>query len=191
MRQINLESVQEAGNFERLPAGGYICRITKVDDIPINPQTGKGDYLFIEFDIAEGEFKDYYTNLEKSAGFWGGKFIRSYKPAALPMFKRMCNAVSKSNPPFIFDGGKVNADEETLVGKYIGLVLGEEEYMGNDGSVKTRLYASSEYELQDIRAGKFKVPKFKELKPDQQPAPKSDGGFVNIPDGIGEEVPFS
>ena len=59
MRQVNLENVQEAGEFQRMPSGGYVCKITNVEDVPIDPKTGKGDYLKIEYDICEGEFKDY------------------------------------------------------------------------------------------------------------------------------------
>ena len=29
MRKVNLENVQEAGEYSRLTPGGYICRITK------------------------------------------------------------------------------------------------------------------------------------------------------------------
>ena len=193
MRQVNLENVQEAGEFERLWAGGYVCKITKVTDVPVNENTGKGDYLQIEYDIAEGEHKDHYKHMQESLDFWGGRYIRSYKEKALPMFKRMCSAISKSNPGFVFDGGKQNSDEQTLVGKYIGLVLAEEEYIGNDGSKKTRLYVSSEKDIKDIRSGNFKVPEIKKLKNDSgtTQAKTDANGFMNIPDGADEEVPFN
>ena len=47
MKQVNLENVQEAGSFEKLPAGGYICKYVNVEDIE------KKEYLYMEFDIAE------------------------------------------------------------------------------------------------------------------------------------------
>lgn len=193
MRQVNLENVQEAGEFERLGAGGYVCKITKVTDVPVNENTGKGDYLQIEYDITEGEHKDYYKHMQESLDFWGGRYIRSYKEKALPMFKRMCSAISKSNPGFVFDGGKQNSDEQTLVGKYVGLVLAEEEYIGNDGSKKTRLYVNSEKDIKDIRSGNFKVPEIKKLKNDggTTQAKTDANGFINIPDGADEEVPFN
>ena len=55
--------------------------------------------------------------------------MKSYKPKALPMFKRFCSAVSKSNGNYVFDAGVVNSDEKTLVGKLIGLIFQEEEYV--------------------------------------------------------------
>lgn len=190
MRQVNLENVQESGNFDRLPAGGYVCKYTSVKDVQMNPQTGKGDYLQMEYDIAYGDHKDYYKNLEASLHFWGGRYVRSYKEKALPMFKRMCSAVAKSNPGFVFDGGRQNADESTLVGKYVGLVLGEEEYIGNDGSKKTRLYVHSECDINDIKAGRFKIPELKKLK-DEGNRRTTDTGFMSVHDNAKEEIPFN
>lgn len=181
----NIASVQEAtGESKRLPAGGYICKYTNVEDNP------KKEYLYMEFEIAEGEYKGYFEELEDRAGFWAGKCYRSYKDAALPMFKRMCSAVTKSNKGFIFDGNE-HCDESTLVGKKIGMVLGEEEYIGNDGSTKTKLYVAREMDVADIKAGKFKVPALKKLKEDNESPQKSDDGFMNIPKDADEENPFN
>lgn len=183
MKQINLENVQEAGNYNRLPAGGYVCKYTNVEDVE------KKEYLYMEYDIAHGEYKDYYKSLSEVMNFWGGRVYRSYKDAALPMFKRMCSAVSKSNPGFVFDGGKVNSNEKTLIGKYVGLILGEEEYVGNDGNKKTRLYVHSECDINDIKAGNFKIPELKKLKENQKAS--VDTGFINVSSGTKEEIPFN
>lgn len=179
----NIADVQEAGdgNGKRLPAGGYVVKYTHVNDDP------KKEYLYMEFDIAEGEYTGYFEELEERAGFWAGKCYRSYKEKALPMFKRMCSAVTKSNKRFIFDGNE-HADEKTLEGKLTGMVLGEEEYNGNDGSVKTRLYVVREMAADDIREGKYKVPELKKL--DEEPA-KADDGFMNVPKNADEETPFN
>lgn len=181
----NIASVQEAtGESKRLPAGGYICKYTNVEDNP------KKEYLYMEFEIAEGEYKGYFEELEDRAGFWAGKCYRSYKDAALPMFKRMCSAVTKSNKGFIFDGNE-HCDESTLVGKKIGMVLGEEEYIGNDGSTKTKLYVAREMDVADIKAGKYKVPALKKLKEENESPQKPDDGFMNIPKDADEETPFN
>ena len=105
------------------------------------------------------------------------------------MFKRMCSAVTKSNKSFIFDGNKY-CDESTLVGKLVGIVLGEEEYTGNDGSLKTRLYVVREISIEDLKAGKFKVPPLKKLD-DSNNSSLSDDGFMNIPKDADEETPFN
>ena len=179
----NIDSVQEAGDSRRLPAGGYICKYTNVED------NSEKNYLYMEFDIAEGEFKGYYKELEERLDFWGGRCYRSYTEKALPMFKRMCSAVTKSNKGFIFDGNE-HCDESTLIGKKIGMILGEEEYIGNDGSVKTRLYVAREVDVADIKSGKFKVPALKKL-PNSADETKNDDSFMNIPDDADEETPFN
>ena len=47
----NIDSIQEAGEGgKRLPAGGYVCKYTDVQDDP------KKEYLYMEFDIAEVRF---------------------------------------------------------------------------------------------------------------------------------------
>jgi len=106
------------------------------------------------------------------------------------MFKRMCSAVTKSNNGFIFDGN-AHADESTLIGKLIGMVLGEEEYIGNDGNLKTKLYVVKEVPVEDIKAGKFKVPALKKLPENQTVTKRADDGFMNIPEGTNEETPFN
>lgn len=182
MKAINLENVQEAGTGNSLKAGGYVCKYTQIADM------ADKQYLYMEFDIAEGEYKDYYKQLNEKHGFWGGTCYRSYKKNALPMFKRMCSAVSKSNPGFIFDGGAQNADESTLVGKLVGIVLAEEEYNKNNGEIGTRLKVAYECDIDKIRKGDFKVPAKKTL---EQPAASTNTGFVNVPDGVVEELPFT
>jgi len=178
MKPIDLSNVQEAGSGVRLPAGGYICRIGYAEDKPDK------SYILVQYDIAEGEFANYYADRQKAnpTWAWGGTLYKSYKQTALPMFKRFCSCVTKSNPGYLFDGN-TNADEKTLAGKLIGLVLAEEEYIGNDGTVRTRLYVSTEKPVDDIRAGRFKVPDKKTVAP--------IGEFSDISSGDDSELPFS
>jgi hypothetical protein len=115
---------------------------------------------------------------------WAGAYVKSYKDSALPMFKRFCTAVSRSNGKYVFDGGTVNSDEKTLKGKKIGLILGEEEYEGNDGTIKIRLYVVREFSIDKI--GEQKVPELKKLKVDTTSA-DDDMPFVTAKD---EEIVF-
>lgn len=186
MKKINLSSVQEAGDNTRLPAGGYVCKYTKVEDVEDK------EYLYMEFDIAKGDFEGYYQSLSDAYGFWGGRCYRSYKEKALPMFKRMCSAVSKSNNGFVFDG-ETNADEKTLVGKLVGLILCEEEYVGNDGNIKTRLYVDKECSVEDIINNNFKVKALKQLPDDEREKIEegpADTSFMDIPKNAKDDLPF-
>ena len=186
MKKVNLKDVQEANDSSRLQPGGYICKYTKVEDVPAK------EYLYMEYDIAKGEFEGYYQSLSDKYGFWGGRCYRSYKEKALPMFKRMCSAVSKSNNGYIFDG-ETNADESTLVGKLVGLVICEEEYVGNDGNIKTRFYVDRECSVEDIVNNNFKVKPLKKLSDEERAeveGPSED--FVAVPESADgkDDLPF-
>lgn len=179
MRAIDLTNVKEAGDFSRPAPGAYICTIKKVED-----NTEK-EYLMITFDITEGDYAGYYDQLREDHPDWSdpGLYYRSYRSTALGFFKRFCSAVSKSNPGFNFDG-QTNADEKTLAGKKIGLVLREEEYYGNDGEKKTRLKVDKEFAIADI--AKQKVPECKRIIEESKPSE-----FLNVPDAVGDSVPWS
>ena len=183
MKAINLSEVQEAGTGLGLKAGGYVCTITNVEDVPSK------EYLYVEFDIAEGEFKNYYKKLQEAKNFWGGSFYKRYKEKALPMLKRFCSAVTKSNSGYIFDAGAQNSDEKTLKGKLIGLVLFEEEYIKNNGEIGRRLKVDYECDIEKIRKGEFKVKELKKLPDDQRP--KENTEFMNVPDNSADEIPFN
>lgn len=147
MKKIDLENVQEAADFKKVTPGGYICKITAVNDDP------EKEYLKIEYDVADGEFKGHFQNLYISCGFWGGSFIKSYKEKALPFFKGFITAVESSNR-----GYKWNNDETSLVDKYVGLVLGEEEYTKKDGTVGERIYVHQIRSVEAIKKKDFSIP---------------------------------
>ena len=162
MRVIeNYENIQaSSGEFARPGNGGYILEIVNVTDVPFNAQTGKGDYLRIDYDIAQGDYKGYYTkqNERFGGGKWFANVIKSYKEKALGMFKHFTNCVEESNPGF-----KWNWQEQKLVGLRFGATLQEEEYEKNDGSIGTRLVVKDIKTVKQIMDGDFKVPTTKKL----------------------------
>ena len=162
MKKLDMTNVQEAGEFTTLPAGAYICIIRNVEDIEDK------EYLKVTYDIADGEFKGYYDDIRSNHPDWewSGAYVKSYKTKALPMFKRFCSAISKSNGNFNFDGGAVNSDEKSLIGKKLGIVLREEEYYSNSGDKKTRLIVHREFPIDQLSAQK--VPDIKRL-PEEKP----------------------
>ena len=157
MRKINWGAVEEAKEFERLGSGGYVCRIVKVIDNPAK------EYLQVFMDVTEGAFKDFGAEAEKrNNNDWSYiRMFRSYKEKAQGMFKAFLSALEKSNPNFkadTFDG-----DENKLVGLFIGIVLGFEEYIKNDGTVGVRTYVRSMTTPDKIRKHDYKVPDLKKL----------------------------
>lgn len=179
MKKIDWNSVEEVKDFNKLPAGGYVCGITAVEDVPAS------EYLKLEFDIAEGEYKNYYRSLYDNRGFWAGKFIKSYKEKALGFFKKMLTAFEKSNAGFKFAD-----DEKALKRKLIGLVIGYEQYLGNDGTVKERITVTDFLPIEDIRAGKFDIPALKPLSDeDQDKLDEKKDALIDISEDDGD-LPF-
>lgn len=153
MKEINnWKNVKASDDFRRPPAGGYICRIILADNVE------EKQYLRMEYDIDDGEYAGYWQETAEKFGWWGGDFYRSYKDSALGMFKGFINAVEASNPGYTWDW-----NEKSLEGKRIGIVLGEEEYVKNDGSVADRLKVRSTKSIQDIKDGHFRIPERKTL----------------------------
>ena len=175
MRPIdNWNQVEAVGSdeYKRLVPGGYVCRITKVED---NPDKS---YLYIEFDITEGEYTGYGASCMERNGFTPLRMYRSYTDKAAGMFKGFTQDVEASNSQYKWDW-----KEQTLVGRLIGVVLGEEEYRKQDGSVGTRFNARTKT-VAAIRDGKFKVPEKKTL-----PVETTTPSFTAMDDD-GGELPF-
>ena len=169
---VNLGKVDAAGNYARPKAGGYVIRMTSVTNNAPNER------LDIEFDFYEGEFKGYYKDLQERRGFWAGKFNKSYKEKARPFFKGFLDSVIKSNSDTsgLIIGDYEDVDETKLVGLTVGMVVGEKEYIGNDGLKKVKLdtYNATFIPADDIRSGSYEVPEMVLLEGASQP-----GGVVD------------
>lgn len=172
----NWDEVKAAGDFEKLAAGGYVIRITDVED------NAEKEYLTITYDIAEGEEKGRF------GGEWGAehpyahRFIRSYKNAAVGMFKAFINAVEASN-----EGFEYKFKESALIGKILGVVIGYEEYNTTSGTIGQRTYIRTVKSADDIRAGKFVVPDLKRMKAETPEAAAPVPGFAEL---NSDDLPF-
>ena len=175
------KDAKASGEFERLPAGGYVIKITAVQD----EDAPDKQYLRIVYDIAEGPEAGRYKN-EDPDNDYRHAFIRSYKDTALGMLKAFLNAVDETNGTKLGETVEDGLDEQALVGKTLGVVFGYEEYVANDGNVKERLYVKSCMSADRIREGDYKVPDFKRLKtkPSASPVPE---GFTALTDA---DLPF-
>jgi len=139
----------DGGN--RLLAGGYVVEITTIEDV------ADKEYLKFTYDIVEGQFTGYWYDFEAKRGWCPNTFYRSYKESALGMFKHFINCVNGSDKEWDFN-------EQGLIGKKFGIVIGEEEYEKNDGSVGTRFRLVSVKTAEDIRKGDFSIPDKKLLE---------------------------
>ena len=95
-----------------------------------------------------------------------------------------------SNKGYQFDDRNVQG----LVGKYFGVVLGEEEYWKNNGDIGKKLYVAQVRSYKAIRNGDFKIPELKKLDGQApraaQPARPVPVGFSDIGDDDDGEIPF-
>lgn len=173
----NLNQVESVAEGKRLTTGGYICKIIGVQNLPDKK------YLKIQFDIVEGEFKGYFKNQIEKLGYTTINIFRSYQEKALPFFKMFLNQIEITNK-MRFEMGST-FDEKSLINKFIGVVICEEEYMNNkENKIKTRLTVQEIKTGQEIREGKFKV---NELKKKEQ-STVIDSGMSEI---VGDEdIPF-
>lgn len=176
MKKINdWENIKESSDFKRLEAGAYVCAIKAVEDVP------EKEYLKIYFDIVKGDDKGYFQKLYDSdtrkEKKWpiAGTLIRSYKESALSMFKGFITAVEKSNKNYKWD-----FNEKSLVKKYIGLIIGDEEYLTQKGAKRVRNYVASVRSLEAIEKGDFTIPALKELDESKLPeVNKAEEKFID------------
>lgn len=150
MKNVNWNDVQD--DVRRPVPGGYAAKITRVED------NEEKEYLKIEWEFADGEFKGANRETFMAFDFWPLAFVCSYKEKALRFFKGFKTAVEESNPGYAFKN-----DPQSLVGKFIGVVLGEEEYLNKAGEKKTRLYVAEKRSGKAIRNGDYKIPELKKI----------------------------
>ena len=186
MNRINWDAVQETDGFDNPKPGGYIAVICRVEDFE------EKEYLLVEWDFAEGSYKGNNRETFERAGFWPIQLRRSYKPSALGFFKAFKTALEDSNPGYRFDEFNLR----DLVGRRFGVVLGEEEYIKNNGDVGTRLYVYQTRSIQRIQQGGFKVPDLKRLQGHRKTADAFHSAAAPIPQDFAPledddpEIPF-
>lgn len=151
------------GDFEKLPPGGYVCTIKKVTN------NDKKSYLQIVYDIREGQYMDFYSDEWGKANAWAHTAYHSYSDKAYGVFKGFLKAVDESNNTDFAEQPADGFDEQRLIGKAIGYIIGEEEYESNKGDIRTSLKVRRAVSIQTIREGRYKMPELKKLTPKTAP----------------------
>ena len=150
------------GEYERLEAGGYICRIINAKEE--KSKSGKR-MLVIALDITEGEKKDYFkkrfdedNRAEKKwpAGAIYRQMLEGEKAAGF--LKGLMTSLEASNEGFKWDW-----NEKKLRDLKCGAIFGEEEYEKMDGSIGTSTKIKFIRTVKAIQEGNFKVPELKKL----------------------------
>lgn len=204
----NYEQAKENAKYEggeRLPEGGYVCRIlgTKY----ANPQNGNSGYITMEFDIAEGEHagffqKQYEANTSEDRKFKGKVIIWEPKDDGTEQdgwtkntFARWTNAIEDSNPGYSWDW-----DETKWKGKLVGILFGTTGTV-IDGKEITYTEARTAVNVEKVRSGDYKIPKFKSKNgytgkgnaPSGNSGNSSNSGsddWMNVTETDMEQLPF-
>ncbi len=186
------------GEAMQLPAGCYVCKVLGVKQERYNEH----DRFLMQFDIAEGEYTGFYKKQYDQAKQsdpnvkYKGIHRQNMDGQGTPFFKGLITSIEKSNPGFIFPFSQ-QGNEKTLVGKKFGAVMGREEFLTSDGEKRM---ATKIVQIRSIEGLKdAKVPEDKMLGEDTgtppapsapQYGPADKDGFMYIPEGINEELPF-
>lgn len=184
-----LQGYEEAkaitGEYERLNAGGYICKIISAKEE--KSKTGKR-MLVLALDIIEGDKKDFFRNRfnENSnpdkkwpAGAIYRQMLEGEKAAGF--LKGIMTSLETSNEGFKWDW-----DEKKLANLKCGAIFGEEEYEKMDGSIGTTTKVKFIRTVKAIEDGNFKIPELKKI-PEKGEAFED---FVNSVTSDNDDLPF-
>jgi len=173
------------GEYEKLEAGGYICKIINAKEE--KSKSGKR-MLVLALDILEGDKKDFFkkrfdenTSPDKkwSAGAIYRQMLEGEK--ATGYLKGLMTSLESSN-----EGFKWNWEEKMLIDLKCGAIFGEEEYEKMDGSIGTSTKVKFIRTVKAIQDGNYKIPELKKLP--QKGEAFED--FVNSVTSNDDELPF-
>ena len=178
--------------FDVLPAGGYIAKIIEVDD---RKWAGHSEPAhLIHMDIAEGEHMGLYKKNNASSDkdrwltYWFAEPGKGSPEWLLSKVGGIQISLMESNDT-------VNlGDPHSWKGKYVGVVVGDEEAESNSGTVYTRPYVSYICSTIRIRKGEnqpggYKIPKLKRLET-ITPKPLSSTEMPDSFSAAEDDIPF-
>ena len=155
------------GSNERIPAGGYICRIMKAW---VETTMSGSEQLVLALEIAEGEYAGYFGRqfTSRKETNPNAKWTCVFKQFTLgtdgktnPFFKGMIKSIEESNA-----GYRWNWQETELKNKLIGMIFREEEFEAADGTIKTTVRPAFPRSTQRIRNG-VETPEIRRLNRNQ------------------------
>ena len=192
MKRFDVDIKRSVSN-EPLPAGGYVAKILNAE---VKEYTW-GEVLVVSFDIAEGEYKDFFANQYKANTNedkkWKGNFritvpqeSNAYFASQKRMFGNAIACIEESNAGYHW-----NWNEAELKSKMVGVLFRNYEYsvMQSNGTVNEgwSTECCTLTTVDDIRNNKFKMPKDKPLK--NKPATTTNTADFTEIDGS-DDLPF-
>ena len=184
------------GEFVKLPAGGYVCRIILAE---FQKSKAGNLMLVLYIDIADGEFAGYFKASADSAhkfgknktwdnsGVYRQLLFDNSNQRISGFFKGLISCIENSNDTFKIN--LTNFEPGSLIGTFCGFVFAGEEYQKRDGSIGERTVIKFPKTIADIRSGNFRIPDTKKWnKPATEETVSKDAfGGTSVPD---DDVPF-
>ena len=165
MKKFDVDIKRSVSGSDPLPVGGYVAKIMNAEVKEYN----WGDVLVVSFDIAEGDYKDFFANQYKANTNedkkWKGNFRinvpqegNQWYDSQKRSFGNAIACIEESNSGYHWDW-----DEAKLKGKMVGVLFRNYEYdvQGRTGwSTECGTFVS----VDDIRNGNFRQMKDRPLK---------------------------
>ena len=184
----NTSALPENGGRQRLPKGGYVCKILSVQE---ETSRNNNPMLLFSMDICEGEYMGFFADdYQSQTGEKKWHFVyrlmiptNKSKPYTVQLFKTFNTYCEDSNPGWHFDW---TADEKQYRGKTIGVLVNEREYEMRNGSRGMATNIARIVKASTVRSGAYTIPNDVMLK---TPAKTDDGFFM--PDNVDDDLPFN
>lgn len=189
-------------SYEQLPKGAYVIKIVAANEEP--NKNSSGTHLTILFDVAEGDYAGIYqrqyagnTNVDKKWPSDGTYYLNvpgdGSQQFAWDNWNTFFADLEDSNNGFVF-----GRDPKTLKGKLLGGKFRIEQTNYN-GQIYDHTKLAWTCVADDVRSGNpGKMPNDKLVSSGIQaasynrtPNAMPEGVFVDVPDGVDDELPFS
>ena len=195
----NYEKVQASGEFTPIELGGHVLVIKQVEEL--TSKTGK-PMIKVSFDTADNDkqphyFVDQFRNDIRPDKKWPNNgtvyILRDDSDGNCSRnFKTFTTSVEKSNPGFQIAWGDSFAQcfKNKIVGGVFGVV--HDAYNGRAiNKRQLRWFRSADKVFEAEIPNETETEEHKRLAFSAGTAPTDANGFMNIPDGIDEELPFN
>lgn len=197
MKQIkDFKNVQGYSEYKALPKGAYVLKIMQA--VPGNNDFNS--WIEVSFDIAEGEYKDFYMqdwkNQTGEDKKWRGTY-RLYETKddgseqdmwRARTLKTFTTALEESNAGYHWDW-----DESKWKGLFVGGLFRNEQYQKNDGTIGNTVRMSRATTVECVRTGDYRLPNDRLVDTSASTVSTTVPGvnaFVQVADEIDEELPF-
>ena len=188
------DQTQAYAEYKQLPKGGYVLKVLGVEV----KENSRGQYIQLGCDIAEGDYKNFYTQEWHGQNSEDKKWHCNYL-LNIPTedgseqdgwtkrrFKTVIQAFEASNEGFHWAW-----DTDALKGKMIGGLFNIREYYGKDNTVRQATNLAQLVAVDSIRDGSYRLPNDKLLNQGAVAPANATEEWMSLPDTDADALPFA